>query len=155
LNKAADHLDEKKVMISMATALLARMRKHDFSIRPPVEHFIAVLEARSDLRLKLVETMVPCFDDIREDAAHISRFGLRLIVTNHFDWVRNRLLSATEPKIKRAYAQLLNYIFYPDDVSRISAIIETAAQYPVLYELMSEVLCGCSWGARCRYAAGG
>lgn len=136
LDRAADHIEAKGVLSPLASALLSRLRKHDFSHGTTPASLIKLLETRPDLRLKLAETMVQFFEDSNRDSMLMTRWGLRLLVSDDLTWLIERMQSAPSPELQRRFAHLVSWVFYPDDARRIDAVLEAAETSPVLIEVM-------------------
>jgi hypothetical protein len=136
LDRAAEHIEEAGVLTSLATALLSRLRKHGFSCGRSPSRLIRMLETRPDLRLKLVDAMVPFFGDAKCDSMLVTRWGLRLLFPQDLPWLIERLHSAPSPELQKHFAHLLSWGFYPEDPGQIDAVIEAAKRCPVLLEVM-------------------
>ena len=137
LDRAAEFIDDEAVQHALAKALLSSLRRHDFAQNGNIHDLIKVLESRQDIRLKLVETMVPCFLNANEDAFRITCWGLRLLFPRDTPWLIQRLENSTSAEIQRAYAHLIRAVFRLDDVEQINAIVEASERSPVLSEVMA------------------
>ncbi len=136
LNHAADHIETEGVLPTLASALLSRLRKRDFSHGATTSRLVSVLESRPDLRLKLVEAMVPFFEDAHRDSLLMTRWGLRLLFPDDIPWLITRMQSARSLELQKRFAHLVSWVFYPDDAKRINAVLEAAEICPVLVEVM-------------------
>lgn len=137
LDRAAEFIGEKAILPALAKALLSRLRKHDFSHGWSLPALAKVLESRPDLRLELVEVMLPFFEDISHDTIKITRWGLRLLFPQDIPWLIECLQNAASPEAQKRYAHLLKNVFYPDDAEQTKAVIEASERSSVLFDVMS------------------
>jgi hypothetical protein len=136
IDRAAQHMEQNDVLQPLAGAVLSRLRKHEFIHRPVPSTLVQISESRPDLRLKLVEAMVPFFEDARSDSLLITTWGLRLLFTDDLPWLIERLEAATSPDMQRRFAHLVSWVFYPNDAARINAVIVASESCPALCEVM-------------------
>jgi hypothetical protein len=137
LRRAALFLDNQVVLQEFASALLWRLRKHDFAIAHEFAGFIKILEQRPEQRLKLVNAMWRNFDDPRQDALLISRLGIPFAGSQDLEWLLMQLESETRADIQKNISFIIYWVFYPDDADRISRVIEATDANPVLAEVLS------------------
>jgi hypothetical protein len=68
LYQAIPHLEDSQVLEAFAHAMLARLRKHDFGSAHETEGIARELEAHPEHRFKVVQAMLPHFEDDRQDS---------------------------------------------------------------------------------------
>lgn len=137
LRRAALHLDDELVLTEFASAMLSRLRKHDFAMGHEVDGFIKIFETKPTQRLKLIEAMSVQFQDQRHDAMLITRWGIRYAGPQDLDWLLARLKTETSQAIQKSISFIIYWVYYPDDAKRANAVIEAADLCPVLADVLS------------------
>jgi hypothetical protein len=137
LAKAAEHLEDANILTPFAQALRVRLQVHDITSARLAESLRQKVDPSSHLRLSLVRAMVPLFEDPKEDAFFLTRWHLRIVVPEDFKWLLEQVRSTNQRRFQLAYAHLLNWVFYPDDVLRVDAVLEAAQESSLLAKVMS------------------
>jgi hypothetical protein len=137
LYHAIPHLEDAQILAAFARATLARLRKHDFGGAHETGGIARELEAHPDYRLKVVQAMLPHFEDARNDSLLITRWGFPFIKPGDLDWLLGQLRTETSREAQRKLSHLLSWIFFPDDAKRIDSVITASQVCPVLEDVLA------------------
>ena len=134
--QAIPHLEDTQVLAAFARATLARLRKHDFGGAHETGGIARELEAHPDHRLKVVQAMLPHFEDARNDSLLITRWGFPFIKPDDLDWLLGRLRTETSPAEQEKLSRLVSWVFFPDNAGRIDAVVTASQTCPVLRDVL-------------------
>ena len=135
INKALNEIADQATLIPLARALLSRLRKHEFSHFRQGSSSGELVEPNLQ-RLRLVEAMVSQFEEAKQDAGLIAGWGVQLVVPEDLEWLIEGVRATRGRSTQMGYAELVSWIFRPDDISRISMVLEAAKNDPVLEDVM-------------------
>ena len=137
LERSVAHLDDDQILEEFAEAMLARLRKHDFAGAPELSEIARKFEMHPEWRLRVVEAMLPLFQDAHHDSLLITRWGFPFIRTADLDWLLSRLRGETSPEVQRKLCYLVYWVFYPEDAKRIDSVIAAARHSTVLEDVLA------------------
>jgi hypothetical protein len=137
IDRAALRLQDTKILMAFAPAILARLRKHDFSSGQEAGGLTKALGLNPELRRKVVEAMLPHFQDPNNDSLLLTRWGFPFVHPQDLDWLLSRLADELAPKEQIKLAHLVSWVFSPDDAKRIDSVVTTAQTHPVLGEVLA------------------
>jgi predicted NACHT family NTPase len=130
--EAWKHLESPGVLDAFAKATLSRLRHFDPIFGSDISASFE-LEFRKDheKRRRVLEAIVPMFSRPEEPAALVFSRP-RLVISEDFPWMIERL-SCAEPEIDQLkWAQLIERGFDPDDAGQTDAILSACQGSPIL-----------------------
>jgi hypothetical protein len=132
IDRAIPHLDDARILGAFARAILACLRGHEYGRSFPGETLDREFEQHRELRLKIVEAMLPHFRDPCDDSLLITRSGYRFVRPEDLDWVLLRLGAANTAEEQKRLSYLASWIFHPADAKRIDSLVTASQTCPVL-----------------------
>jgi len=135
--QAIPHLEDTQVLEAFARAVLARLRKHDFGSTLETGGIARDLEAHPDRRLKVVQAMLPHFEDAQHDSLLITRWGFPFIKPEDLDWLLGQLRIETSHAAQEKLSRLVSWVFFPDNAGRIDAVVRASQTCPVLRDVLA------------------
>ena len=136
LEEAAKHLADDNILGLFARTLLARLRKHEFSHGNEANRLNEIFQSNAEQRLKVVQAMLPLFEDRSRDAWCLARRGVKLVGPEDLQWLLEQLRVTTSPELQMNLCHLISWVFFPDNPGLINSVIETAQVHPILADVM-------------------
>ena len=137
LYQAIPHLGDTQVLEAFARAMLARLRKHDFGSTLETGGIARELEAHPEHRLKVVQAMLPHFEDARHDSLLITRWGFPFVKPGDLDWLLGQIRTETSRDAQKKLGHLVSWVFFPDDAKQIDSVITAAQACSVLGDVLA------------------
>jgi hypothetical protein len=137
LYKAVPHLGDAQVLEAFARAMLTRLRKHDFGSAGEAEGLVSQFAAHPDHRLKVVQAMLPHFQNAQHDSLLITRWGFPFIRPEDLGWLLRQLTTETSREAQEKLSRLVSWVFFPDDAKRIDSVIIASETCLVLREVLA------------------
>lgn len=135
LERGLAHLGDPSVAGALASAIIARWRRHDHAVTqwhvPQAPEGLAV---DIDQRRRLVEAIVSALPD---DARRSQTWQLsreRLLLPSDFVWVLGKATTDGTPAGRRKWAKLASLVADPDNVANTDALIRAASTCQELRE---------------------
>jgi hypothetical protein len=137
LYEAIPHLDDTQVLEAFARAVLARLRRHDFRSDYDSEGITREFEVHPEYRLKVVQAMLPHFQNAHHDSLLITRGGFPFIKPEDLDWLLSQLRAETAREAQTKLSHLVAWVFFPDDAKRAESVITASQTCRVLGEVLA------------------
>ena len=129
IHLAIQHTDHPGVLDSVAKTILMRLRAQEFCMDHETKPLFDFLESRPNIRLSIVNAMLPHVADAQDDVVFLCHWGFCWVRPDDLDWLLNRLSGETSNRTQEVIAGLVRGIFHFSDASKI---LEVIGQFPAL-----------------------